>query len=532
MLNLSANTQHLKTSTHQRRGIPSPQPSPIGRGRNEAEGEGILDRIRTQSWILALLVVTVALMLLASCTVGPDYVKPTAKAPAAYKELGGWKKAEPKDEAIKGAWWEIFKDPRLNSLEEQVNISNQNVAAAEAQYRQASALVQSARSGYFPTVTAGGSFVRARRSANVSGGTFAGADTTSDFLLPLHASWEADIWGKVRRSVESARAGQEASAADLEAVRLSVHAELAQDYFQLSALDTEKKLLEETVFALQKSLELTKNRYVSGVASRADVLQAETQLKSTQAQAVDIGVQRSQLEHAIALLIGKPASVFSLPSVGLTTELPAIPVGLPSELLERRPDIASAERRVASANALIGVAEAAFYPSLTLSGSAGFEASSLSKWLSWPSRFWSVGAAVAETVFEGGLRRSLTDQARAVYDANVASYRQTVLTGFQEVEDNLAALRILEEEAGIQDEAVKAAQQSLTVTTNQYRAGTVSYLDVIVAQTIALTNERTAIGIRGRRMTAGVQLIKALGGGWDSSLLQTNSTGGSNIGHK
>ncbi len=460
-------------------------------------------------------------MTIASCTVGPDYVKPTAEVPASYKETGGWKKAEPKDAMIKGVWWEMFKDPELNRFEEQVNISNQNIAVAEAQFRQARALVQTARSGYYPTITARASFVRARRSGSVSGGTFSPANTTSDFLLPVSASWEADIWGKVRRAVESAQAGAEASAADLEAMRLSVHAELAQDYFQLRALDVEKQLLDDTVAAYQKSLELTKNRYASGVASKADVLQAETQLKSTQAQAIDIGVQRSQLEHAIALLMGKPASSFSLSPARIAAVLPEIPVGLPSELLERRPDIAAAERLMAAANAQIGVAESAFYPDITLSATGGFEAASLSKWFSWPSRFWSVGTSIAETVFEGGLRRSLTDQARAAYDANVASYRQTVLTGFQEVEDNLAALRILEEEAGVQDEAVNSAEQTLTVVTNQYRAGTVSYLDVIVAQATALTNERIAISIQGRRMTAGVLLIKALGGGWNSSALKS-----------
>ncbi len=458
--------------------------------------------------------VLIALMTVTSCTVGPDYVKPTTEVPASYKETGEWKRAEPKDEIIKGAWWEIFRDDQLKGLEEQVNISNQNIAQAEAQLRQARALVQSARSGYFPTVTAGASFIRARRSGSVSGGTFTGGNTTNDFLLPVSASWEPDIWGKIRRTVESARAGEQASEADLEAARLSAQAELAQDYFQLRALDEEKRLLDDTVIAFQKSLELTKNRYASGVASRADVLQAETQLKTTQAQAIDLGVQRSQFEHAIALLIGKPASVFSIPAAPLAAVFPVIPAGLPSELLERRPDIAAAERRAASANALIGVAESAFYPNITLSASGGFEASSLSKWLSWPSRFWSVGAAISETVFEGGLRRALTDQARAAYDSNVASYRQTVLIGFQEVEDNLAALRILEEESLAQDEAVKSAKRSLEVVTNQYKAGTVSYLDVIVAQTTALNNERTAIGILGRRLTASVLLIKALGGGW------------------
>ncbi len=330
-----------------------------------------------------------------------------------------------------------------------------------------------------------------------------------------------DLWGKVRRSVEAGRASAQASAADLESTRLIIHAELAQDYFQLRALDAQRQILDATVVNYARFLEVTKNRYASGVASRADVLQAETQFKTTQAQAIDIGVQRAQLEHAIAVLIGKPASVFSIPFSPLIAAItPAVPVGVPSVLLERRPDIAAAERRVAAANAQIGVAEAAFYPSITLSGSGGFQASSMSNWLTWPSRFWSIGTTISETVFDGGLRSALTDQARAAYDATVASYRQTVLTGFQEVEDNLAALRILEEEANVEAEAVKAAQQSAIFTTNQYKAGTASSLDVIVTQNAELSNRRTEITIVGNRMTASVLLIKALGGGWDVSALQ------------
>lgn len=459
--------------------------------------------------------------ILAACTVGPDYIKPVAEVPESYKETEGWKKAQPRDNITKGAWWEIFSDPQLNSLEESVNISNQNIAAAEAQFRQASALVDAARAGYFPTVTAGASYTRSRRSSGVTnsgtgGAKSAGGSTISDYLLPVAASWEPDVWGRVRRAVEAGKATAQASAADLESVRLSAQTELAQDYFLLRALDAQKRLFEATVEAFQKSLELTRNRYNSGVASRADVLQAETQLKTTQAQNVDLGVQRSQLEHAIAVLIGKPASVFSLQAAALAQVPPAIPVGLPSELLERRPDVASAERHVAAANAQIGIAESAYYPTITLSASGGFESTNLSKWLSWPSRFWSVGAALAETVFEGGLRRAQTEQARAAYDTSVASYRQTVLTAFQEVEDNLAALRILEEEAQAQNEAVKAAQQTVTLTTNQYKAGTASYLNVIVAQAAALSNERAAVDILGRRMTASALLIKALGGGWNS----------------
>jgi NodT family efflux transporter outer membrane factor (OMF) lipoprotein len=473
-------------------------------------------RVRIEPGRLALIGLMLALMT--GCTVGPNYVRPPAQVPASYKELEGWKVAQPKDHLIRGAWWKIFNDPQLNELEEQVNISNQNVAAAEAQFRQARALVQVARSGYFPTVTVGASLTRSRRSPNVggtTGRTGTSSTATSDYLLLGDVSWEPDLWGRVRRTVEGSKASVQASAADLESTRLLVQAELAQDYFELRTLDAQKQLLDETVIAFQKSLKLTKNRYAAGVASKGDVLLADTQLKVTQAQAIDIGIQRAQFEHAIALLVGKPASLFFIPVAPLTLVPPSIPVGIPSELLERRPDIAGSERRVAAANAQIGVAVAAYYPTVTLSASGGFEGSSLSKWLTWPSRFWSIGPGISQTVFDGGLRRAQTAAARAAYDGTVASYRQTVLTGFQEVEDNLAALRILEEEAKAQDEAVKAAQQSVTVTINQYKEGTVSYLNVIVAQAAALSNERTAVDILGRRMSAATLLIKALGGGWD-----------------
>lgn len=466
------------------------------------------------------LLIAAFFFFLTSCTVGPNYVRPQADTPDAYKEMEGWKKAQPGDDVIKGKWWEIFNDSQLNALEEKVSISNQNVAAAEAQFRQALAAVRAARAGYFPTVAADASFTRSRRPTG-AGGTLRSGSTSSDFLLTGGATWEPDLWGKIRRTVEASEAGAQASAADLEAVRLSIQATLAQDYFQLHTLDAQKRLLDETVIAYQKALELTNNRYASGVASRADVLQAETQLKTTQAQAIDVGVQRSQTEHAIALLIGKPASVFSSAVTPLAAVPPPIPVGVPSELLERRPDIAASERLVASANAQIGVAEAAYYPALTLTASGGFEGSRLTNWLSWPNRLWSLGSAIAETVFDAGLRKALTDEARANYDATVASYRETVLTAFQEVEDNLAALRILEEEARVQEEAVNASRKSLEVTMNQYKAGTVSYLNVIVAQATKLSNERTAVDISGRRMTAGVLLIRALGGGWDASALKS-----------
>lgn len=472
---------------------------------------------------LKIALIFIVMIALTGCTVGPDYVRPAVETPPAYKETAGstnpeWKIAEPGDNIIRGAWWEIYNDPQLNALQAQVDISNQNIIVAEAQYRQARALVQAARAAYFPVVSADAAYTRSRRpfiSGTSGGSSTRSAATTSDYLLSGTASWEPDIWGKVRRSVEASEANAKASAADLEGVRLSVRAELAQDYFQLRALDAQKKLFDETVAAYQIFLQLTKNRYAGGVASRADVLQAETQLKTAQAQAIDLGVQRSQLEHAIALLIGKPASVFSIPFSPLTASPPPVPVGVPSALLERRPDIAAAERRAAAANAQIGVAEAAYYPNITLNASGGFESSDVAKWLNWPSRLWSIGTTLAETIFDGGLRSAQTAQARAAYDANVANYRQTVLNGFKEVEDNLAALRILEQEAIMQDAAVKAAQESVKISTNQYKAGIINYLDVVTVQTIALNNERTAIDILSRRMTASVLLIKALGGGWE-----------------
>ena len=455
-------------------------------------------------------------LLLPACAVGPDYQRPSAPVPEAYKETAGWKTAQPLDALPRGAWWKVFNDPQLDDLAEQINISNQTVLAAEAQVRQALALVQIARASYFPFVTGGFTYTRAQSSSTLTRGQLFAGVPTSDFLLPINLDWEADVWGRIRRTVEASRDTAEANVADLESARLSAQSALAQAYFQLRTVDTQRQLLEATVAAYQKALELTQNRYGSGVAGKADVLQAQTQLESTKAQLIDLGVQRAQLEHAIAILIGKPPSTFSLAAAPFNPVPPAVPVGLPSELLERRPDIAAAERRAAAANAQIGVAKAAFFPKFTLSLSGGFESGAFADLFSWPSHFWSLGPALAQTLFAGGSLQALSDQARAAYDGTVASYRQSVLTGLQEVEDNVAALRILEREALVQEAAVKAAQQSLTVTRNQYKAGTVSYLAVIVAQTIALTNERAAVDIAGRRMTATVLLIKALGGGWVS----------------
>jgi NodT family efflux transporter outer membrane factor (OMF) lipoprotein len=489
--------------------------------------------VRVVRRIRFVAIVAGTILLLSACTVGPDYVKPSVETPPAYKEAEGgakWQIAQPKDDVIRGAWWELFNDPQLNALEAQVVISNQNIAVAEAQYRQALALVQAARAGYFPTVGVNGSATRSR-TPFTSGGSSGSSRTSSsagavnNFLVSGNASWEPDIWGKVRRTVEANEASAQASAADLASIRLSAQTALAQDYFQLCALDAQKKLFAATVSAYQRFLDLTKNRYAGGVSSKADVLQADTQLKTTQAQAIALGVQRAQLEHAIAMLIGKSASVFSIPETPLSLTPPTIPVSVPSVLLERRPDIAAAERLAAAANAQIGVAEAAYYPNISLTATGGFEGSQLSNWLTWPNRLWSIGAAAAETVFDAGLRSAQTAQARAAFDASVASYRQAVLTGFQEVEDNLAAIRILEEEAMAQDEAVMSARQSLQVSINQYKAGTISALNIITIQTIALNDEQTAVGIAGQRMTASVLLISALGGGWDTSELKRAGDG-------
>ena len=429
--------------------------------------------------------------------------------PAAYKESADWKKAQPQDEIIRGAWWKVFNDTRLDALEEQVNISNQNIAAAQAQYDQAYALVEASKSSFFPILTTNGSYTSSHTGSGSSN-----ASTTSQTLLSANVTWELDLWGKIRKTIEANRENAQASKADLENARLSAQAQLAQDYFQLCSLDAQKKLLEDTKVIYQKFLKLTKNRYTSGVAAESDVLQAQTQLEATQAQEVDIGVQRSQLEHAIALLIGKPASDFSIPSLTLPATVPSVPAGFPSEILERRPDIAAAERTVASANALIGVAESAYFPTLTLSASGSYGSSALSKIFSSPNPLWSVGPALAETIFDAGLRQAQTAQAKAVYDQDVASYRQTVLTAFGQVEDNLAALRILEQEAQVQDEAVKDAQRAVALETDQYKAGTVSALDVITTQATAFTNEKTAVTILGERMNACVLLIQYLGGGW------------------
>jgi len=456
------------------------------------------------------------LVLFAGCAVGPDYVRPDAAVPGAFKEAGEWKVAQPRDDASRGKWWEVFGDPQLNALIEQVEISNQNVLAAEAQFRQARALIAASRSALFPTLGGNVSVIRSRSPSGAVGGTTAGRIITNR-TASLDAGWEMDLWGQVRRAVEASEAGAQASSADLAAARLSAQAELASNYFLLRALDAQRQLLDDTAAAFQRQLDLTKNRYAAGVVAKVDVVQAQTQLRSTQADAIDLGVQRAQLEHAIAVLVGRPPAELSIARAPLAVAMPVVPPGMPSELLERRPDVAAAERRVAAANAQIGVAKAAYFPSLTISASGGYRSADPSQWFTAPSRFWAIGPAIAQSIFDAGLRRAQTEQAIAGYDATVAEYRQTVLAGFREVEDSLAALRILEEEAKVQEEAVRAARELVELTLNQYKAGTVSFLNVAVVQAAQLNNERTAVGILGRRLVSAVSLVRALGGEWSVS---------------
>jgi NodT family efflux transporter outer membrane factor (OMF) lipoprotein len=456
--------------------------------------------------------------ILAGCAVGPDYQRPDVDTPAEFKELQGWKVAEPQDAAPRGNWWEIYGDPELNALVAQVKVSNQNVLAAEAQYRQAMAVLGGARAAYFPSITGNASVSRGQSAASSSGTkSSTAAPIVNTDRLSLGASWEADVWGRIGRNVESGSASAQASQGDLQAALLSAQATLMQTYMQLRVNDAEQKLLAETVSAYNRSLQITRNRYAAGVAGRVDVAQAETQLKSTQAQAIDLGVLRAQEEHAIALLMGKAPADFSLPANGTLPELALAPVGLPSSLLERRPDVAAAERRAAAANAQIGVAQAAFFPALTFDAAGGYQNSSLSQLLSLPNRFWSLGPALALTLFDGGARTAQKQQAIAAYDKSVATYRQTVLTAFQDVEDSLAALRILAEEAEVQDEAAMSAAETLRLTNNQYQAGTVSYLNVVTAQAASLNAEIGKLNIAGRRLQSSASLLKALGGGWPTS---------------
>jgi len=472
-------------------------------------------------------------LLLAACTVGPKYHTPTVETPEAYKELTpkdfsqteGWKTAQPKDDSLRGKWWEIFNDPQLNALEEKVNISNQNVAASAAAFMAARALVRQARSQYFPTVTTSPSITEQRSSAsntaNLPAGVSPSAQNFTSYSLPFDATWQPDLFGRVRNTVRSSLAAAQVSAADLENVRLSVQAELASDYFSLRGQDALRQLLDRTVVDFQVSLDLTKVLYETGISSDEAVAQAETQLETTQAQATAVGIARAQFEHAIATLIGQPASTFSIEPETFSVKPPAIPFGVPSQLLERRPDIAAAERTLAEANAQIGIAKVAYFPTLSLDASAGFQSSTIANWFTWPSRFFSLGPTLAETIFDAGLRRATVQQFRAQYDEDLANYRQTVLTAFQQVEDNLAGLRILSIEIQQQDTAVASATRNLTIATDRYKLGIDPYLNVLTAQELLLSNEVTAVNLRTSQMTTSVQLIEALGGGWDASQLPT-----------
>jgi NodT family efflux transporter outer membrane factor (OMF) lipoprotein len=429
-----------------------------------------------------------------------------------------WRVAQPSDDVIRGKWWESFHDPLLNSLEEQVAISNQTVAEAEARFRAARAAIRGARADLFPTVTAGVAVTKSHASVNrqAVNGQVVGRDTV-DYQLPFDLSYEVDLWGRVRRNVEASTATAQASAADVQTALLSSCAELAVDYFELRGLDTQIVLLETTVAAYERAVQLTKARYDQGVASGVDVAQAQTQLDTTRVQATDLQVARAQFEHAIAILIGKPPAQLSIDPAEIAVPPPAIPIAIPSQLLERRPDVAAAERRVAAANAQIGVATAAFFPTLALTASGGVESSVFTTLLEWPSRFWSIGPSLVQTVFDAGRRRSVKEQAVANYDGTVALYRQNVLTAFQDVEDNLAALRVLADEAKLAADAVQSANRSLEIAHNRYVGGVTTYLEVITAQTAALANQVTAADVLTRRMTASVLLLKALGGGWSTA---------------
>jgi NodT family efflux transporter outer membrane factor (OMF) lipoprotein len=486
---------------------------------------------RPAAAILCALNASVFCGMLAGCNVGPKYLPPTMTAPEAFKEspaqfkeVDGWTAAQPQDAALRGKWWEIFNEPELNALEDQLNIDNQNIRQAFENFMEARALVREARSQYFPTVSVGGSYTRSRTSSNVgsaagTGGT--GGQQSQVFSLPADVSWEPDLWDKVRNTVRASQYTAQLTAADLENERLTEQASLAQYFFEIRGQDTLQKILNETVEADKKALEVVRAAYDTGVGDQISVVEAQTTLESAQSAAINLGIARAQYEHAIATLIGKPASTFSIPVEPRTSVPPVVPVGLPSQLLERRPDVAAAERNMAAANARIGVAYAAYYPALTLSATGGMESSAIKNLLEWPSRFWSVGPSISETVYDGGLRRATVNQYIATYNANVAAYRQSVLTAFQQVEDSLAAVRILSQQIRRQQEAVDSSQTFLRLESGRYENGIDPYIDVVTAQTTLLSNRQALAVLDIQQMTASVQLIEALGGGWDRSQLPT-----------
>lgn len=471
--------------------------------------------------------VVVGLLTLWGCRVGPAYTTPatpqppsfTEQPPAQFQESKDWKTASPADALHKGRWWEIFNDADLNALEAQVDPANETLKSAEARFRQARAFIRENRAAKYPTVTAGASITRNRTSTNSPVPLPLSEQQYGDFVLPIDVSYEADVWGRIRSLVESSVREAQASAADVETARLSLHAELAIDYFDLRSLDEERRILSDSVKAYTRAFDLTDNRFKGGVANRAEVAEAQTQLEATRAQEIDLGELRAQYGHAIAVLTGRPPEGFTLPETTASVALPVVPIGVPSQLLERRPDIAAEERRVAAANSQIGFAKAAFYPQVMLGAVLGLEGSSITNWLNWPSRLWAIGPSVLQTVYDGGRRRAVLDESVANYDALVADYRQGVLNAFQQVEDNMASLRVLESESQRQAKAVEAARQSEALSLNRYKGGLVTYLEVVTAQSITLQNERIAVDLERRRRQASVLLIKALGGGWDAASL-------------
>jgi NodT family efflux transporter outer membrane factor (OMF) lipoprotein len=450
--------------------------------------------------ILRHAVVLIALAA-CGCAIGPDYSKPSVDTPAQFRETEGWTLAKPADAIPKGKWWEVFQDPVLDGLEEQVEVSSQTLKAAEARYRQAQAAVQAARAQFFPTLTGSAGATRSNL-------------TPKHYNVELDARWEIDLWGRIRRLTEAARAQEEASAADLENAKLSLQAQVATSYFLLRATDTQRELLDDSATAFETNYNLTQNRYKAGVVSKVDVVLAETQLMSTRAQAIDLRSTRAQLEHAIAAAIGKAPADVTIETVPFKAHIPDIPAGIPSVVLQRRPDVASAERAAAAANAQVGVAEAAYFPALTLTGAGGYASTSLANLFSAPNRFWSIGAGLAGTILDFGARSAQVESARAGYDEAVANYRQTSLTAMQDVEDQLAILHWLGEETDVQRAAVRAARETVTITVNQYKAGTVSNLNVVIAQASQLSEERSLVNLLGRRLVASVGLIRAIGGSW------------------
>ena len=472
-----------------------------------------------------------SLLGLPGCNVGPKYLRPAVPAPSAFRESGPqeapdgtvWEPAQPQDAMLRGKWWEIYQEPELNSLEEKLNISNQNIARAFEDFVAARAQVQQARSAYYPTVSVGPSYARNRASQSQTTAQVSskGSPNSNTFNLPFDVAWEPDLWGRVRNTVRQSANAAQVSAADLENQRLTEQANLAVFFFELRGQDALEDLFQKTVEIDRQSLELTRVLYKTGLDNDEAVAQAEITLKSSQAAATNAGIARAQFEHAIALMVGEPASTFSVPVRSLTTQVPDIPVGLPSDLLERRPDIASAERTMAEANALIGVQKAAYYPTLSITGTAGFAASTFSKWLTSSSRYWAIGPTASETVFDGGLRKSTMAQFTALYNADVANYKEVVLAALQQTEDNLAALRLLTKEIEQEQETVASAQRFVDVASVRYKTGLDPYLNVFTAQAILLANQQTVITLRVQQMTSSVQLIESLGGGWDVNQLPT-----------